>query len=141
MASQWHLQCAVVYQLHDTPTRRQRRVPRTSGSMPRSMPKTRTGGSSMSTIRSIYADGGVIDRNPSSIGGTWAYCHVDDDDNRISEQGGIFIPSPRGLVTNNRMEFLALLSALEALPSGWSGRVCSDSRVTLGRLFHSWKMT
>jgi hypothetical protein len=29
-------------------------------------------------IVAVYADGGIIHRNPSPVGGTWSWCHVDD---------------------------------------------------------------
>lgn len=38
-------------------------------------------------------------------------------------------------VTNNAMELLALVGALDVVHPGWCGRVCSDSMVTLGRAF------
>jgi ribonuclease HI len=45
-------------------------------------------------------------------------------------------------VTNNAMEMLALIACLEALEDGWSGRVCADSMITLGRAFaHRYSTT
>lgn len=38
-------------------------------------------------------------------------------------------------VTNNAMEMLALIGAMESLPYRWCGTVCSDSMITLGRAF------
>jgi ribonuclease HI len=94
-------------------------------------------------VAAVYADGGVIGANPSQIGGTWAYCYVDADGDRLTTQSGIVVPSDLELavITNNLTEMLALLNALEPLPHGWSGQVYSDSMVTLGRLFKGWKMT
>jgi hypothetical protein len=47
--------------------------------------------------------------------------------------------SPRW-VTNNMTEFMGLLTALEALPRGWSGMACSDSEITIGRFFLGWHL-
>lgn len=99
---------------------------------------------------SVFADGGCIGPNPSEIGGTWAWCLVNEAGQRNWNNSGILLAhyppnqapldySPEigryGAVSNNHMEFLALLKALEFLPDGWSGTVCSDSMITLGRFF------
>ncbi len=95
------------------------------------------------TIVAVYSDGGCIRANPSPIGGTWACVGVDADDLHVFEHSGVVRPTDLGghPVTNNQMEFYALLVALESLPPRWSGRVCSDSQVTLGRFFGGQKMT
>lgn len=95
-------------------------------------------------IVGAYADGGIIGRNPSPIGGTFAWCHVDEAGERVRVGSGMVLPGDGDLpdlITNNVTEFAALVCCLEALPDGWSGPVHSDSRVTLWRLFHGWKMT
>lgn len=94
-------------------------------------------------IAAVYADGGVIQKNPSSIGGTWAHCFVNRTGIRIAERSGIVLASdiPGGLVTNNLTEFYAVAYALQALPNGWSGTLYSDSQITLGRFFWGWKIT
>jgi len=90
----------------------------------------------------IYADGGVLRVNPSPIAGTWATCHVDADDYRIWHASGVILPSEvGGPVTNNQTEFYALLSGLEALPYGWSGKVCTDSLVTIRRFRDDARLT
>lgn len=91
-------------------------------------------------IIAVYADGGVIGRNPSPYGGTWAYTHVNADGERIAEDSGTIVPEWAGvdLVTNNLTELYAVVRGLLALPAGWSGVVYSDSQITLGRLFHGW---
>jgi hypothetical protein len=91
----------------------------------------------MSTIVAAYADGGVIQCNPSPIGGTWAACHVTADGARVWEASGV-IPAGSFPISNNYAEYVAALRALEALPPGWSGRLYSDSRITLGRLCGEW---
>ena len=101
-----------------------------------------------------FANGGGISRNPSPIGGTYAWTHVDAAGNRIHTGSGLVLPDltaddlaitdayncPYDEVTNNLTEFIALTSALLALPEHWSGPVHSDSQVTLGRLFWGWKI-
>lgn len=93
----------------------------------------------MSDVVELYCDGGVVGRNPSPIGGTWAFCGVDANGVRILERSG-FVPSPEGRpITNNHTEQIAIVKALEAMPDGWSGRVNSDSRIALGRVFHNFR--
>lgn len=87
----------------------------------------------------LYADGGVIQRNPSSIGGTWAWCLVNDDE-LIQSDSGVIIPTdvvtfPGNLVTNNQTELFAVIQGLSQLPDDAIVEVRSDSEVTLGRVF------
>lgn len=89
-------------------------------------------------IIALYADGGVILKNPSSIGGTWAWCGVDAEGVRIIERGGVCPVNGRE-ITNNHMEQIAITLALEAMPDGWGGIVYSDSQIALGRVFKGWK--
>jgi ribonuclease HI len=92
----------------------------------------------MSAIVAVYADGGVIERNPSPLGGTWAWCHVDAVGARLAHGSGVLaVPG----TTNNVSEFAAAVLALEALPDGWAGQLCSDSQITLGRLCWGWTLT
>jgi ribonuclease HI len=93
---------------------------------------------SLCQIVAVYADGGVIQKNPSSVGGTWAWCGVDADGNRVIERGGV-VPSPGRPITNNHTEQIAITLALEAMPDGWSGVVYSDSMIALGRVFKGWR--
>lgn len=92
-------------------------------------------------IIALYADGGLILRNPSDIGGSWAWCAVDADGNRLIESGGIVPATEKRAITNNHMEQIAITLALEAMPAGWSGKVYSDSMVALGRIFKGWRVT
>ena len=80
----------------------------------------------------MYADGGVIGKNPSEVGGTFAFCYVTENGGRLTGIGGHVTPDEIGLprVTNNVTEFLALLLALEQLPDGWAGPVYTDSEIT-----------
>jgi ribonuclease HI len=91
-------------------------------------------------IVALYADGGVILKNPSTIGGTWAWCAVDADGNRVIESGGAVPAKNDYPITNNHMEQIAITLALEAMPDGWSGTVYSDSMIALGRVFKGWKL-
>lgn len=84
-------------------------------------------------IVALYCDGGVIAKNPSPIGGTWAWCGVNAQGIRVIRQGGVVPAIPRRPVTNNHTEQIAITKALEAMPDGWSGIVHSDSYVALGR--------
>jgi ribonuclease HI len=90
----------------------------------------------------LYTDGGLIGRNPSPIGGTWAWCTTSRQDGRIDHASGVILPADLGLacVTNNNAELWAMICGLEALPAGWTGTVFCDSMVTIGRMFYGWRM-
>jgi len=91
----------------------------------------------------LFADGGVIGRNPSAQGGTWAFCLVDTDlfGMHTLERSGVITPAEAGLpeITNNLTEMVAVVRGLQSLPDRWFGIVHSDSQITLGRLFDGWK--
>ena len=91
----------------------------------------------------VYCDGGCVGRNPSEEGGTWAYRLVwqdgDAEDVVVAEESGLVLAPPGRPVTNNHTEQIAIVKALEALPDGWSGTVCSDSQIALGRVFKGWR--
>jgi hypothetical protein len=93
-------------------------------------------------IVAVYADSGCIATNPSTLAGTWACVAVDQHDLHVWQRSGVIRPADCGTpaVSNNASEFYALLMALERLPGGWSGQVCSDSRVTLLRYFEGGAM-
>ena len=89
----------------------------------------------------LYVDGGIIGRNPSVIGGTWAFVAVSGG-GPIHEASGVVRPADVKLpvVTNNITELLAVTEALE-----WAAKpkenlhvgsviVFTDSFVTLCRL-------
>lgn len=100
----------------------------------------------MQDVVAVYTDGGVIRRNPSPYGGTWAWIGVNGLNDPVAGASGV-LPAPvdildpyTGVVSskpvgNNVAEFLAVVEALEALPRGWSGYVYSDSEITLRRIF------
>jgi hypothetical protein len=107
------------------------------------------------SVRTLYADGGLALANPSIIGGAFAWCGVGTLDARPrikgSLPGGLDHDSPRLIagsnymvkpakmdcVTNNQVELWAVIRALESMPPNWSGRVCTDSQCTIGRVFHN----
>jgi ribonuclease HI len=89
------------------------------------------------TINEIYTDGGVIKSNPSPYGGTWAWCGVDAEGNRVIERGGFVESTNTVQITNNHTEQMAIVRALEEMPDGWSGTLYSDSKVALGRVFRN----
>lgn len=82
----------------------------------------------------LYCDGGVIEKNPSKKGGTWA-AKLIQGGKVVRARGGIITPAQAQMetVSNNLTEMLALVRGLEMLPDDWSGTVYSDSQVTLGR--------
>lgn len=92
----------------------------------------------------LYCDGGVINVNPSPIGGTWAY-RIVCNGVVAAEQSGVITPAEAGTpnITNNFTEMLALVRGLQhltVLPK-WTGTIYSDSQITLGRAFMGWKWT
>lgn len=90
-------------------------------------------------IIELYADGGCVKKNPSPFAITWAWCAVDENDRRVIERGGIVLSQPGRPASNNWAEQIAIVLALEAMPDGWSGLVCSDSMIALGRVFKGWR--
>jgi len=92
----------------------------------------------------VYTDGGIIGRNPSSAGGSWAFCYVAPDlQTRTYEAFGRIVPAddifPKGLVTNNVTELFAAVMAMESLPAGWSGVLVTDSQITMYRVLRPQK--
>jgi len=88
----------------------------------------------------LYVDGGVIGRNPSALGGTWACCYVENDA-IVWSRSGVLTPAQACVkeVTNNQSEMYAMLMGLLALPHEYHGKVFSDSLITIGRVSMGWK--
>ena len=77
----------------------------------------------------IYTDGSALD-NPGP--GGWAAIVIDgSDESRLT--GG----EPR--TTNNRMEIMAAIKGLEAIPAGESVRIHSDSQYVVNTMTRNWK--
>lgn len=93
----------------------------------------------------LFVDGGLVGRNPSSVGGTWAWCLVKSGD--IFDCGsGVILPQTYNLraVTNNFSEMVAMLFGLEGLlRNSLNPRppIVSDSAITLGRVSKGWSWT
>ena len=87
-------------------------------------------------IASVFADGGVILKNPSVHGGTFAFVLVDENGQEISHASGTVTPSDIGLptVSNNYSELLACVNAMLYVPQEWDGTIYTDSFVTMCRL-------
>jgi ribonuclease HI len=92
--------------------------------------------------QALYTDGGVIGKNPSPIGGTWAWCLIENGEDFKRCGSGIVLPEDGvdGKVTNNVTELTAILEGMESLPESWQGVICSDSQITLGRVFEGWRL-
>jgi len=90
-------------------------------------------------VENLYADGGVVNRNPSDFGGTWAFVATDENDELLFSKSG-FYQAPIGKTTNNHTELVAVLEALESMPDGWNGTLVSDSEITLGRVSKGWAL-
>lgn len=90
----------------------------------------------------LFTDGGVISKNPSPYGGTWAWVLVDSGKELYHDSGILYadldIDTP---ITNNQMELFAILKGLS-----WFDdprvfiEICSDSMVSLGRVFKGSSM-
>lgn len=84
----------------------------------------------------IYTDGGVMGRNPSPLGGMWAFCAVDIRDVLIHGDGHVITPAEVELdyVENNVSELFAVVKALEWAPVGPAFTIWTDSLNTLRRV-------
>ena len=91
-------------------------------------------------MNELYCDGGVIKKNPSHIGGTWAARVIEGGLVRV-EISGVITPEHANMATvsNNLTEMAALVFGLKLLPDDWCGAIFSDSEVTLGRAFKGYK--
>jgi|SRR5882672_3854897 len=109
-------------------------------------------------VKEVFADGGCITPNPSSVGVSFAWVATNGEF-PIAWSSGIirtdvecerfnhmedyphshFVLNGREAHTNNVSEYFALLAAVASLPKDFSGKIYSDSSVTLGRFFSGWK--
>lgn len=90
----------------------------------------------------LYTDGGVIKSNPSPFGGTWAYCLVGYRGNHLYEDCDYILANklPSKRITNNQMELLAVIRGLQTIQRDMVIHICSDSEITLGRVFKNYSM-
>lgn len=95
---------------------------------------------------SVYADGGVILKNPSAIGGTYAYILMDGAF-VVAKHSGVLTPDMglEGVVSNNVSELYALCAAIQSAPDvrGFTAHqyhFYSDSYITLLRVFRGAKL-
>lgn len=87
----------------------------------------------------LYCDGGCIKYNPSTIGGTWAWCLISDQDKMEKYNSGIITPKDLGIVKigNNLAELYAAYQGLLAMGENWEGTIHTDSQVTWFRITNS----
>lgn len=86
----------------------------------------------------LYADGGVIGRNPSPYGGPYAWYLIQDNETVIRAGDGILTPADLGTetVSNNNTELLAVLAGAEAATPNYPNlTIKSDSLNALRWLF------
>lgn len=90
----------------------------------------------------LFCDGGVIGRNPSQDGGTWAWVRTEHG-LTVEKNSGILTPeiARNPIISNNNTELYALCMGILSLPPNWTGRVNSDSQIALGWIFQAWKVT
>lgn len=91
---------------------------------------------------SLFCDGGCIRKNPSPIGGSWAFVVVDSEGCLLREHSGVIdakLLGVGGYCTNNVSELYALCYGILDLPAVWWTDaivdIYSDSECTLGRIF------
>ncbi len=78
----------------------------------------------------VYTDGGLLTKNPSDVGGVWAWVAVSATDRNLGFKSGVVLcPHPTKKLSNNHMEQIAIVRAIEALPDGWDGVIYTDSDV------------
>jgi ribonuclease HI len=82
----------------------------------------------------IYTDGGVIGKNPSKHGGTWAFVAVRGGAS-VFENSGILLPESVGTpaISNNMAELIAVMNAVE-WSQRWPTTIYTDSIISLYRL-------
>ncbi len=87
----------------------------------------------------LFTDGGTVKKNPSLLGGTWAWCLVSGDE-VVTQASGVVTPDDfeSVVVTSNDAELFAAIRGLQFMgkefQGGWEGEWWTDSKVTLYRL-------
>lgn len=93
----------------------------------------------LKTVVAAFTDGGVIKKNPSVIGGTWAFVLVNANNENVYEESGVVPATATRSITNNQTEQIAIVKALEILPENWTGALFTDSKIARGRVFLGYK--
>lgn len=80
----------------------------------------------------LWTDGGVIQRNPSPFGGTFAWVRTENGV-EVACAAGLLLPADikMPVVTNNNSELYALIDGIVCLPENWHGTVYTDSQIAL----------
>jgi ribonuclease HI len=79
----------------------------------------------------VSTDGGLVGQNSKALAATYGYCLVDADDKLIEEGSGC----TEDFKTSPQAEVLGMITALEKLPAGWSGKVECDCLYALKVVF------
>ena len=87
----------------------------------------------MNTDYTIYTDGGCLS-NPGGRGG-YGLVIIENTTGRVQE----YKRGPYKATTNNRMEMLAVLDALWAVPEGKTAEIISDSQYVINTLSGNWR--
>ena len=86
----------------------------------------------------LFVDGGLVGRNPSPIGGCFAWCFVDGGKIVKTRTGRVFPTATSPVITNNQTEMVAMLQGILELPDSYEGSIFSDSMITIGRVSMNW---
>lgn len=83
----------------------------------------------------LYSDGGIIGRNPSTLGGTWAFCKIQSG-KMLDSKSGVVTPLENKVekITNNFTELFAATKALLTIDKEYPTTIFVDSAITLHRL-------
>lgn len=91
--------------------------------------------------KSLWTDGGLLSRNPSKIGGTWAWVRVNEKLEIENQSSGILLPKHLNTearvyteVTNSHSEITAIYRGLRELPDDWIGEIVTDSKLCISWL-------
>lgn len=98
----------------------------------------------MRRTRRVYSDGGVF-RPRRCEAGSWAWVATDDQDEEVACQYGWIEQGPNTPdgISNNMTELAAACNALgwmTRVTPRWSGILCTDSQITIGRLSMGWRL-
>lgn len=89
-------------------------------------------------LNGLFVDGGLVGRNPSSVGGCFSWCFVQDGTIVKVGSGRVYPTEASPMVTNNQTEMVAMLQGILELPIPYEGNIFSDSMITIGRVSMNW---